>query len=1526
MQSKQKSQQQQQYDKDIDNDSQESESEYEEVCYKKENVQSMHEQVLNTWRSIESNIATTQREGSTQLTQQALELSSQIQKLLENQNKLEVQRDYEETFGRQKILELINNLELKNLKISEQNRQLINDIMSGSINVNTSSLLNGEFKLELTQEKDGAVQATQGAMGQTIGLLVTLNEIIKDEENEYEKRLEIEVQEKDQVILNLQQEMENQQKRFDKQKILTELNIIDMRKQINELEVKNFGRQINLDNLMKGKLDIEKWTDTIDQGILDAIQVLQREIRIFAKSRDHKIDTKTIMTLELFKKQLKRTSSLENLNQPNSRSSGLIDEPTPRFVLDQTAPNLMQDQRDQSNMQNNIRNLDLSSSNLSLFQANLNMNRSIYMQKQNQSINLNSKYFSSTLNSILRGRPNMSKKNGKQNYNETKESLWVYITELENQVIELSNQLKRQQDESQLDITINMSNNQAVKEIKSNLESQLEDFAIEINQKSIRIAQLEKFNQNLSRIVNDSICQEQLNKESTLVKNLRGILSPRQFKKINAFLNNNCVDQSQAMSQMIYNNVASGDQNQYMGQSMTIGQETQFKGEGTQMFRQGFVYPQFVQRGQQPQLFSQFDESKIVKNADSKNSTVSFNEHIFSNHQELDQSIQEPQVNNLISPVNKFQRYQLFGQQHFRRHGISPNQLGVPQNNNHQRQKSQGQQNQQFMLIEDQFNTSTNMMLFDDQSFDRDNHDIFSAVGGGIGIDMGGGNYLNPINNNSILEVSSIIDSSQYIKTQNNKTLNSFLNFESTQNKKQAAKVFKKQNLQINTINQDNGGSQQNSTPNNNMSILKNSIFGMMRGQNVCGGLNFSRFQQQHNNSNNNISMQAGQTGLLIQQLQDNFQTQLQDLKDEKIKLIQILNKFLNLPDDSSAQNLEQLLDTSHNLSTNTDYVTLPSKQYFEDFRLQITQALTKQQLDIQSMQQQKDQMITEREQISIEKEKLEKKRLYYNEKVEKLKAKNEEFGKKNQLMDERDNLLQQQEQKLKYRKQAMDEEWKRLDKIKDDLSKQEEAIKKEWALLKQELNELNNLRLSQKDEKIKIKEVKAKIDEERKYIDSTKECIMQEQSKILDKEKQLRMKERKVERDQERVDKARQDLVSDQQEIEKQKEFIRGERELLDQDRQDLESKRQLSGMFIPDIKNLVTKMQYKSAQRVKPSKNVNNQQKMYINDEELRIKQSNGPQNNISSHTYGSHDYKSQPHYKSNSSITNMNAYIMKCTGDQCGDHGMFNCDLHKDMNKSTINLSNISCFHQNSSQNQKSNQSFTAIGSGRNSYKNYQNQSQMINNNSTTHQTQSQSTSNLNISKNFLRNTSFKRFQQNQQNTSVQQQPTKEKKLMIRHLIPQSTKSLLDISAINDRSIDKENSQNNINTTQNKSNLDSILKGTAKFQQSRNKLEESYNSLMDSFCVPTKNDISSFQMKNQKSLNEYNNDKIKVFGMNQNIGRNGMQGGGLGHCQESQDDLMNSQYSFLSLEEEFGKVGVNDNLMIESELGRTLSRDEL
>ncbi len=90
-------------------------------------------------------------------------------------------------------------------------------------------------------------------------------------------------------------------------------------------------------------------------------------------------------------------------------------------------------------------------------------------------------------------------------------------------------------------------------------------------------------------------------------------------------------------------------------------------------------------------------------------------------------------------------------------------------------------------------------------------------------------------------------------------------------------------------------------------------------------------------------------------------------------------------------------------------------------------------------------------------------------------------------------------------------------------------------------------------------------------------------------------------------------------------------------------------------------------------------------------------------------------------------MSAYINKCSA--CADeHGIHNCELHKTMNKSTISLNNVSCYH--SSKN-KVEPTYNAIGSGRPSYKNYQTNTNINKNESTN-----------DISESFLRNASFKR----------------------------------------------------------------------------------------------------------------------------------------------------------------------------------------
>lgn len=74
-----------------------------------------------------------------------------------------------------------------------------------------------------------------------------------------------------------------------------------------------------------------------------------------------------------------------------------------------------------------------------------------------------------------------------------------------------------------------------------------------------------------------------------------------------------------------------------------------------------------------------------------------------------------------------------------------------------------------------------------------------------------------------------------------------------------------------------------------------------------------------------------------------------------------------------------------------------------------------------------------------------------------------------------------------------------------------------------------------------------------------------------------MKTRERNVEREADRIKRLRDEINQDKLEVEKQKEFIRGERSLMDQERHEMEGKRTLSGMFIPDIKQLVSKMSTK-------------------------------------------------------------------------------------------------------------------------------------------------------------------------------------------------------------------------------------------------------------------------------------------------------------------------------------------------------------
>lgn len=68
----------------------------------------------------------------------------------------------------------------------------------------------------------------------------------------------------------------------------------------------------------------------------------------------------------------------------------------------------------------------------------------------------------------------------------------------------------------------------------------MEDLASENNMKTLKIAQLENFNSRFMKTIVDRKDNEF--KENTLMRNLRGILSPNQYKKIHTFINNNCQD------------------------------------------------------------------------------------------------------------------------------------------------------------------------------------------------------------------------------------------------------------------------------------------------------------------------------------------------------------------------------------------------------------------------------------------------------------------------------------------------------------------------------------------------------------------------------------------------------------------------------------------------------------------------------------------------------------------------------------------------------------------------------------------------------------------------------------------------------------------------------------------------------------------------------------------------------------------------------------------------------------------------
>eukprot|EP00347_Sterkiella_histriomuscorum_P012398 403368729 len=1475
------------------------------------------DQVLATWRSLESNLTTTQRDHGTQqngqyIQNQILELSQQINHLIENQQRQEQIKEQEETFGKQKIIELINNLELKHLKISEQNKQILNEVMlNGTAEyfentiISPANLTNKQFNFTLNgttklMTQTMKINGQTFNMGQTVNLLNTLNEVVKAEENQIEIRLSQVINDKEQKIQELKDQLSLYIGKYDQ----SQTCINEFKDQLKELQLQN-------------------------QQYINKIDRLNDQSIVLSSVQD----------------SLKK-----------EKVSKILKEPTPRFLFDQQINHTVcQDHRTQD-IYSEVNKSQVQ--NQSVFLANLDLNRSLLSQTQlHPYFSGQQKSLYSTLKHIVKQKPKLNKESLETI---SKQEMITYVQELEQALLDLNQQLNKKEDQSLLEISINMGHNIKVKQIKQDLEFQVQDLSQQLQEKTLKMAQYENYHHKLIKTINESANQSKLSivKESTLTQNLRGILSPRQFQKIQCILENEAEEGSPTQSQK-FENVFNSNPKVLLDNYEKLTNEVQIH------------------------------QDNYFQVLNSKNSTMSFRKNGQVNQSiNFDQmEILDPQL-QLISPVHNL--------------NMKPKsfKFGFKQ-----QRKQNKFDNQNFIQIEEQLDSS-NILDCTDKSFERDIQ----------------------LEQYSLLDASNVLDQSKFLNTQNDKTLNSFLNFNQTHKKRgNNAGNSKAQNSFQKCDNSFDNQTIQNNTQN---------LIGQFRKQMIS--MNRSRFGNTGGlNQTQGNFMNGGQTGLLIQQMQENFQGQIKEMKDEKLKLIQILNKFLNLPNDSTTSNLEELLDTTNannNLSATGglfDHVSLPTRQYFEDFRLQITQALEKQQLDLKTMQLEKDHLTVQKQQMLKDQERLESKRLQFNQKVERLRSKKEEFNQKMQLLDEREQLLMQQEQKLKYRHDALTEEWKNLDKKREDLSKQEETIQKEWQSLKVEMNELAQQRLKQKEQKIKMKEMLVKVDEEKLYVERQKEIVQAEQVKQQEKEKQVRLAQNKANRDLERVNKQREALTIDREEIEKQKEFIKQERTLIDQDRTELEQKRQLSGMFIPDIKQLVSKMQYKSVGRVNTG-NDGKSQKSYINDDEYRIKKTQGI--NTVSHL----GMPPKQNLQSQSTLTNMNAYIMKCTGDHCGDdHGVFNCDLHKSMNKSTLNLSNISCLHQ---QKQNGNQSMIAgaIGSGRTTYKNQQASqsfiapSSQISNSQSTH----------NMSKAFLRNDSFKRIQQqNQQqqnlrnNQGLQIQNAfetqasqkslmkQDQKLTLNHLqVPKSTKNLHNISSIlqgevydddfavdnnypnnvqfntnldsfyqsnqdisqikdpknhfssaninkdyysnvtkiqkqashkyhnsvslssgdhsNNNSNGKENKQIVMNTTHHKNSLENILRGTAKFKESQNRLEQSYNSLIDSFCIPqqyqnkgeiaktTKNIKEGHQFKRQN--NEFISIEDDVDEESKNLKAKG---------------LLESNYSFLSMDEEYEaninhQNGKDSMIMMDlnemslyvpnrgdnEQFGQSLSKDEL
>ena len=138
-------------------------------------------------------------------------------------------------------------------------------------------------------------------------------------------------------------------------------------------------------------------------------------------------------------------------------------------------------------------------------------------------------------------------------------------------------------------------------------------------------------------------------------------------------------------------------------------------------------------------------------------------------------------------------------------------------------------------------------------------------------------------------------------------------------------------------------------------------------------------------------------------------------------------------------------------------------------------------------------------------------------------------------------------------------------------------------------------------------------------------------------------------------------------------------------------------------------------------------------------------------------------------------------------------------------------------------------------------------------------------MKIAQALLRNNSFKRHPQlsYQTNSSMK-------------FLPQTTNHVNDttIGDFNGLSVNygtslsrEEDDKENQSFVMNKG-LGQILKGTAKFKETQNKLEQSYNSLMGSFCGVPPNDIKENQKKQMEgtmhsfmSLYEGNADDLDI-----------------------------------------------------------------